>query len=331
MILQQRFNKILLSLVVSFSLSATAYLQSKVQSFLTPADSFNSKRAWLAGSFGAATYTGFSFGLYNAWYKKSKLTTFHFFNDFGEWNHLDKVAHSYNSYIQASNSFDGARWCGYSEKNALVWAGTISFLFQSTLEFMDGLSPDYGFSWADMSFNLLGSGMFAGQQLLWHDQKLKLKISAFPKSYPTQQIIGDLGTQISIKDRVKDLYGENYFSQFLKDYNAQTFWLSFNPRLLYPKLTSKWPLFLNLAIGYGSDGLYGGFKNEWITNGERFQLHSISRVHQYYLSLDLDLKKIRTKYNWLNTALGILNIIKIPAPTIEFNSRGHIKGHWLFF
>ncbi len=324
-------HKIVFCIYFTLLLFNNSNSQGSFQRFLIPSDSLSSKRAWLAGSTAFVTYSAFSIGLYNAWYKKTKQTPFHLFNDSGEWNNLDKVAHSYNSYIQSNLIYDGARWCGYSENAAIICGTSVSMLFQTTIEVMDGFSSDWGFSWVDIGSNVLGAGLFAGQQLLWHDQKFKLKLSAFPKKYPDAFITGDKGTNISYKQRAEDLYGKAYFTSFLKDYNAQTFWLSFNPGIISTSLNNYWPDFLDLSIGYGSDNLFGGYKNEWSTNGEYFSANSTPRYHQYYLSLDIDLKKIKVKNNFLRTALHLINTIKIPAPALEYNSQGKVKWHWLFF
>lgn len=308
--------------LLSFSISLPS------QKFLIPSDTLNTKRVWIASSGALATYSIFSIGLYNTWYKKTERSPFHYFNDAGEWFDLDKVAHSYNSYIQSSNCYDGARWCGYSEKAAVIWGVSISMLFQSTIEIMDGYSSDWGFSWPDIAGNVLGAGLFASQQLLWHEQKFKLKLSAFPKNYPNGFISGNHGSQITYDQRAKDLYGQGYFSSFMKDYNAQTFWLSFNPGIFSQRINHYWPAWLDLSIGYGADNLYGGYSNEWKNNEEIFHA-TPTRIQQYYLSLDIDLKKIRVKNNFLRTTLSILNIIKIPAPALELNSQGKVRWCWV--
>lgn len=323
--------KFLLLLFISNSFFDVCYSQRGIERFLIPSDTLNANRAWMAGGFAATTYTVFSIGLYNAWYKKTNRSSFHLFDDSGEWNNLDKVAHSYNAYIQTSTCFDGAIWCGYSENSSILWASSISFLFQSTIEVFDGFSTDWGFSLPDMAGNALGVGLFATQQMLWHEQKFKLKLSAFPKKYPDELLTGDFGTQLSYKQRAEDLYGNAFFTRFLKDYNAQTFWLSFNPGIISNKINTFWPKYLDISFGYGADNLFGGFKNEWFTNGEKYTISAYPRTQQYYLSLDIDLKKIRVKNNLLRTALHIINIIKIPAPALEYNSKGQLKWHWIFF
>ena len=46
----------------------------------------------------------------------------------------------------------------------------------------------------------------------------------------------------------------------------------------------------------------------------------VARTRQYYLSLDVDLTKFKTNKPFLNTLLGIINIIKIPAPALRYDS-----------
>ena len=58
--------------------------------FFTPSDTFNQKRFNYALGISATTYTGFSIGLYHAWYKQYPQGKFRLFNDGGEWNNLDK-------------------------------------------------------------------------------------------------------------------------------------------------------------------------------------------------------------------------------------------------
>ena len=150
-----------------------------------------------------------------------------------------------------------------------------------------------------------------------------LKFSSFPVNY-----ISDDG----IQKRVSDIYGSQLVEKLLKDYNAQTYWLSLNPNLFIDK--SNWPQYLNIAIGYGSNGLYGAHKNEWLdSQGNKIMLDPLyfPRLHQYYLSFDLDLRKIKVKNHFLKTSLRILNIFKFPSPTLELRSNGRIKAHWLHF
>jgi hypothetical protein len=89
---------------------------------------------------------------------------------------------------------------------------------------------------------------------------------------------------------------------------------------------------LNISIGYGADGMLGGYENiAYDKNGNiSFNRQDIKRYRQWYLSPDVDLTKINTKSKLLRTVLAGLNAIKIPAPSLEL-SNGKLKGHWLSF
>ncbi len=299
--------------------------------FFAHSDSLNPSRVWLAGGFTLASYSAFSVGLYQAWYSKQKQTNFHFFNDHGEWLAQDKLAHAYNSYSQSALCFQGAKWCGYRQPASLIWANAISLLFQSTVEIMDGFSPDYGFSWPDMAANFLGAGFFTGQQVLWGEQKFRIKLSSWPQSYSHSAVHSSGDPVYSFEDRAKELYGSGFLNSALKDYNAQTYWLSFNPEQIFATDWKWWPSFLNISLGFGADGLFGGFSNHWVKNDVLYEADYIPRKRQYYLSLDLDLSKIKSKSSFFNTLFYVFNIVKIPAPAFEFDSSGKFKAHALYF
>ena len=54
------------------------------------------------------------------------------------------------------------------------------------------------------------------------------------------------------------------------------------------------------------------------------------RTRQWYLSPDIDFRKIKTKSPFLKTVFSVLNIFKIPAPALEYNTTGRWRWHWLF-
>jgi len=125
----------------------------------------------------------------------------------------------------------------------------------------------------------------------------------------------------------RERFGSNFFERYLKDYNAQTIWLSANPRSFLPK--SKIPPWLNVAVGYGSENVYGAYSNTWREDGVSFRYRP-ERYRQWFLSPDIYLSRIPTKKRWVRLTLGILDFIKIPAPALEY-SQGKFKGHWLMW
>ena len=58
---------------------------------------------------------------------------------------------------------------------------------------------------------------------------------------------------------------------------------------------------------------------------------NVPRQRQYFLSLDLDLTKIETNKSFLKTLFGVINVIKIPAPALEYREGEGLKGHWIYF
>lgn len=303
---------------------------SKKADFFAPSDTFNQKRFNYALGISAATYTGFSIGLYHAWYKQYPQESFHFFNDGGEWSNMDKIGHTYTAYFQGVLCYKGAKWTGLSEDKSILVGAICGSLFQTTIEIMDGFSSEWGFSVYDIGANFAGIGLFAWQQKHWKDQRISMKVSSIPRNYPDFLVVGSGGAEISLQDRADDLFGASFAEKFLKDYNAQTYWASVNIHSFLPE-GNGWPTWLNLALGYGADNMYGGFENVWEVDGERFELDSdlYPRIHQFYLGFDIDLSRIKTDNNLLKGILSMFNIFKMPSPAIELNSRGELTFHIL--
>jgi len=86
-------------------------------------------------------------------------------------------------------------------------------------------------------------------------------------------------------------------------------------------------------VGYGAQNIYGGFGNAWTNEGATYVLNDedYPRYRQFYLSLDLDLTKIKTNNYFLKSLLSLANLVKIPAPTLEVNTIGQVKFHALHF
>jgi hypothetical protein len=91
--------------------------------------------------------------------------------------------------------------------------------------------------------------------------------------------------------------------------------------------SSEFPKWLNLAVGYGAEGMITGqdrlVNTVFLPEKERFR--------QFYLSVDVDLSRIETKSHFLKTVFSVFNTIKIPAPALEINTKGITKGHLVYF
>jgi hypothetical protein len=51
---------------------------------------------------------------------------------------------------------------------------------------------------------------------------------------------------------------------------------------------------------------------------------------QYYLSLDFDLRAVKTNSKAVKTLLALVSLVKLPSPTLEFSSKG-VKFHPFYF
>lgn len=301
------------------------------QRFLVPADTLNKARVNTVLITGGVIYTGFSTGFYYAWYKNYKQSRFHFFNDLQEWNQMDKAGHIHSAYFQGLIPYTAMRWAGVGEQKSILAGIVTGSLFQTTLELMDGFSSKWGFSLSDMAANITGTSIFALQQYYWHQQRIVIKVSSLPVSYSHDPMYSTDGVAVTtLARRAQNLYGNGFYERFLKDYNAQVYWASFDINaLLYEG--NKWPSWLNIALGYGAKNMYGGFNNTWQDGGHTFIVDSniYPRYRQFFIGIDLNLSGLKPQNPFLKTVFSALNIFKIPAPALEINTRGEVFFHLL--
>ena len=304
----------------------------KLIDFFQASDTFDKRRFWGFLSASATFYTGAVLFLDKVWYAQYPRSSFHLFNDDGEWQQMDKGGHVLTAYVETKWIYQAMRWTGMRNSRA-AWTGMLTgTILQGTLEVLDGFSTEWGFSWGDMAANTAGCALFGVQQAAWNEQRIILKVSNTPRTYSNAPIRSTDGSKTSsMRERTNDLYGTAYAQTFFKDYNALTWWLSVSPRSF--SKNSRFPNWLNVAIGTGADNMFGGYNNEWPTKKPEFILSKtdVPRYRQFYLSLDIDLSKIKTKSKFLNTVLKTINFVKIPAPALEFNTLGKVKFHPLFF
>ncbi len=327
-------KKILLAFLFNFFVFNASFSQQKfsVSKFITPVDSFNKHRFWEVNGTCAGTFGVAMIGLNYAWYANYPRSSFHFFNDDKEWLQMDKCGHSWTAYNEAFIASTMYQWAGVSQRKAAIYGAAWGFTLQLTIEILDGLSKEWGFSPGDATANTFGAGLFLGNELLWRDQRVRLKFSTTRRTYD----------DATLEQRANELYGASLPERILKDYNAQSYWLSFNIASFLNK-ENHFPKWLNVAVGYGADNMFGAVKNSWSYDvngkplddyyaGNAFKTvdyRSLTRYRQFFLSPDIDFTKIKTKHRMLRNLFMLMNVIKLPAPTLEYNTLHQTKFHWL--
>jgi uncharacterized protein YfiM (DUF2279 family) len=242
-------------------------------------------------------------GLNSVWYSQYDKQSFRFFNDWPEWNQMDKLGHFYSSFQLTTLGSHALRWSGVSKKKSDL-AGTISsFAIMSTIEILDGYSTGYGASASDLVANGIGASLFLGQNLLWEEVRFYPKYS-FHRSEFAPQRPGTLGNGL--------------LEEIIKDYNGQTIWLSMDVDKFI-----RFPAWINLAVGYGAESMLYARHEQNVEQG-------IYPYRQFYFSLDFDLTAIKSRSKVVNTLIFFVNMIKLPSPTLEF-SQGKVKAYAFYY
>ena len=288
----------LISILLLFTIAPPSYSQP-IDS-VTTIDSTRLKTVIIGST---VAYTGIIIGLSSVWYSQYDKQEFQFFNDAGEWKQVDKVGHFYSAFQLSSIGSRTLQWSGVSKKKSDL-AGTItSFAVMSSIEVLDGFSAGYGASASDLLANALGAGFYLGQQALWHETKIYPKFSFHSTEYAEQR---------------PEALGSTLMEQMIKDYNGQTYWLSADVDKFV-----KFPRWLNLAVGYGAEDMLYANVVDNLNNG-------LNPYRQFYLGIDFDLTAIKSRSKFLNSLIYVVNMIKLPAPTLEF-SQGKVRAHFFYF
>jgi hypothetical protein len=280
----------------------------------TSANKYNPKRFKAVVISESLAWGGSLFLLNDLWYKNFPRSSFHFFNDNNEWFQLDKYGHVSSTYLLCLTAYESYKWTGVNDKKAVWFGGTTGFLYESVIEILDGFSAGWGFSPGDEVANSLGTALFISQQLTWKEQRITLKRSyhqtVFPQYHP-------------------DLLGSNALERMNKDYNGLTFWISGNISSFLNKDT-KFPRWLNIAFGFGGEGLIG-VKDNPVISEDGTPIPYYNRYRQFYISPDIDFSRIKTKSKFLKKVFFVLNMVKFPAPTLEFSKEKKLRVIPVYF
>ena len=205
--------KVLRHIMFFVLLPSICFSQSKINTFLIPSDTLNKPRRNAVIITEASLASIALIGLNELWYADYERSKFHTINDNDAWLQMDKFGHAFTSYQLGKHGAQLLNWSGVRKKDQLIYGATLGFTFLTAVEILDGYSEEWGFSWGDVIANAAGSGLYIGQELLWYEQRIALKYSFHQTKYADIQ---------------PEKLGESLLEQTLKDYNGQTYWLSFN-------------------------------------------------------------------------------------------------------
>jgi hypothetical protein len=200
----------------------------------------------------------------------------------------DKGGHFFAGYMASRLAKDAMLTAGYGWDMAVICGSLTGLGYQFYVEIMDGYGKNWGFSPTDAVFNALGAGLHLAQHYVPVLQNITPKADLYdPKWY------GEKSRKFSLNP--------------LDDYSAWTWWLSINVHNLLPPEAQRWyPDWLNIAVGYAARNI------DWDDVDRKF-----------IISLDYNLEKIIPEiadaplWNWLRS---YINIIKLPAPAVEFSA-----------
>lgn len=235
-------------------------------------------------------------GLNELWYEDSPRQSFHFFNDNAEWKQVDKIGHFYSAYYLSYGASRALQWCNVKPKKSDLIGSLVGFGVMLPIEIMDGFSESYGASPGDLIANAACSAFYLGQALLWKEQRIIPRFSFHRTEYASMR---------------PSVLGDGMPGEMFKDYNGQTYWLSVDMDKFI-----RFPKWLNFAVGYGAEGMV------YARDEQNVEAGYPPAYRQYYLSIDLDLRAIKSRSKAINTLIFFASMIKIPAPTIEFSSKG---------
>ncbi|HLA55953.1 MAG TPA: DUF2279 domain-containing protein, partial [Flavobacterium sp.] len=230
--------------LILFSFAGKGFAQSKSDHFLTLSDSLNIQRRNTVAISESILAGSALIGLNQLWYADYAKSDFHFINDNNEWLQMDKAGHVFSSYHLGKYGYELLDWSGVSGQNKLVYGVGLGFAFLTVVEVFDGYSAEWGASTGDLIANATGTGLFVSQQLLWKEQRVTPKFSFHQTHYAALR---------------PDALGSTLNEEILKDYNGQTYWLSANLKSFFPK--SKLPAWLQISLGTGAEGMFGGYEN----------------------------------------------------------------------
>jgi uncharacterized protein YfiM (DUF2279 family) len=294
----------------------------------------------------ALLITGIMTSLYASWYSGSESGGFHFYNDNKEWLQMDKAGHANSCYNFANIGYEALAMAGIDEKRSILYGAPLGITIMTLVEIFDAMSSNWGFSWGDMTANIVGTGLFMGQQALWHEQRIALKYSYHNSGLSKYNVSNPVTME---RDYIM---GEDWLDRLYEDYSGITIWAACDVKSLFMKDTSRYPSWLGWAIGYSAEGMTGEYNNyqpagkagldgNWGRGweydpenapGQLKYMPNDSRQRRFFLAPDIDISRIPCRNKTLKHVLRVLSAVKIPTPTLEYRpGENRLAWHWFYF
>lgn len=271
---------------------------------------FNKKRFIGITAGVTSVWTGSMIGLGQVWYSEVNKTGWHSFDDSKNWMQMDKAGHFYTAHKLNQLNYGLFSWTGLNQNTCIAIGSSISFGYQLTLEMFDAFSQEWGFSWSDMAANTLGTASFALQQYFWKEERIIPKFSYSPSPFAKYR---------------PEVLGSNFAESLLKDYNGQTYWLTFSPFTFFKN--NQMPKWICLSIGYSAHEKLVGSEDLYY---DPITATTFNASREIVFSLDVDFSKLDIKRKWLKTMIKQLNYLKVPFPAIVFRNNGVVLNPFYF-
>ncbi len=233
----------------------------------------------------------------NAWWPDDADPTFRVIEDLEYARGLDKLGHTYSSYIMSTLSGDLMMACGLDLETS-TWVGAgMGFGYTMYVEIEDGYAKDWGFSPTDAIADFVGASFYVAQNKLPFLQNFTPRWSYIPAAW------------------VGDPVSNNRQKIVIDDYNSTTFWLACNVNNLLPESARPyWPDWMMFSVGYG-------VRNYDVVdaNGK-----PVGVTRRFLFGLDYDWVKILppSEIGFVNYLRQALNYIRLPGPTLEVGDDG---------
>jgi hypothetical protein len=245
----------------------------------------------------------------SAWWA-NQGTSFHFDNgmDYKYAKNVDKAGHFMGGQVCAELFQESLKWAGVKEERSYLYAFLLGTTVQVFVEMKDGYAPTYGFSVGDIAAGSVGSLM----------PYLKYKIP----------VLAPLSFKVSYYKHDDYYYKLFPHADGIDDYMNQTYWVSASVNDWLPKGSNAekwWPDFLCIAGGWGVDNTLDKYYT-----GVNLDKNKGYGNYEYYLSVDIDWKKIIPQRTGGQRILAkTLNYVKLPLPTLQLGP--NVKYYWAFW